>query len=267
LDFESINPFEDILDLDFLVKDSRLNWTDEQLFTLIANNANANLWISISNNCPIEILKKYLLQYIDNLDWTSLSFRIDDEFLVQNAIKFPWKFEVVSAKDDISIEVIKKLLLIPEIKEHEWDWERIMPNLDIDFIKANINLVDFDLYLQTQTNGKIVKQLIVHYPSKKWDWFFISTYYDLLYILENINVFSKFLNLKNLIKRVFLLEKDIELFSKSADFINLLSEAKESTLKDYQPNHANYFWTDQLIDLLEPTGYLTWKSGNYITSF
>lgn len=143
LDYESIIPFEDLLELDSLVKDTRLSWNDKQLFFFIAENANANQWFSISNHCSIDVLKLHLETFSEKLDWTSLSLRIDDDFLIQNATKFPWNFEVVSAKEDISLEVIKILLLIPELKEQEWDWDRIMPQLDFEFIKANIDMLDF----------------------------------------------------------------------------------------------------------------------------
>lgn len=267
LNYESIIPFEDLLDFDSLVKDNRLSWKDEKLFSFIADNANANQCVSISNHCPIDVLKQYLQEYRDKLDWTSLSLRINDEFLIQNATKFPWNFEVVSAKEDISIEVIKVLLLIPELKMQEWDWDRIMPLLDFEFIKTNIDAIDFELSELTKTDIDNIKPLLAKYPSKRWNWLFISTDYDLPYILDNILIFNSFLNLKNVINRVFLSENDIKLFCQSADFIDVLSGAKESALRDYQPNQANYIWTEQLIDLLERTGYLTWESGSYISGF
>ena len=267
LDYETIIPFEDLLELDSLVKDNRLNWNDDQLFSFIADNANANQWFSISNHCPIDVLKQYLQPFSDKLDWTSLSLRIDDDFLIQNATKFPWNFEVVSAKEDISIEVIKNLLLIPELKKQEWDWDRIMPQLDFEFVKANIDKIDFELSELTKTNIDKIKPLLVKYPTKRWNWLFISTDYDLPYILENILNFSNSLNLKNVINRAFISENDIELFCQSSNFVKVISEAKESTLKDYQPNQANYFWTEQLVDFLESTGYLNWESGSYVDGF
>lgn len=267
LDYKAIIPFEDLLELDSLVKDNRLAWNDKQLFTFIAENANANQWYSISNHCPIDILKQYLQTFKDKFDWTSLSLRVDDDFLIQNATKFPWNFETISAKEDISIEVIKTLLLIPELKEQEWDWDSIMPQLDFDFIKSNIDSVNFELSELTKTNLNDVKFLIALYPTKRWNWLYISTDYDLLYILDNILIFGKYLNLKNVINRAFVSENETKLFCLSTDFRQILSKAKETTLRDYQPNQANYFWTEQLINLLETIGFLTWESGKYILGF
>lgn len=267
LDYKAIIPFEDLLELDSLVKDNRLAWNDKQLFTFIAENANANQWYSISNHCPIDILKQYLQTFKDKFDWTSLSLRVDDDFLIQNATKFPWNFETISTKEDISIEVIKTLLLIPELKNQEWDWDNIMPQLDFEFIKINIERIDFELSELTKINIDEVKPLIVQYPEKKWDWSYISSEYDLPYILDDILTFGKFLNLKNVINRAFVSKEYVNLFCNSEDFKVVLTELRETSLKDYSPNREKYIWNAELIDLLGITGFLTWESGTYTIGF
>lgn len=267
LDYKTIIPFEDLLDLDSLVKDNRFVWNDKQLFAFIAENANANQWYSISNHCPIDILKQYLQTFKDKFDWTSLSLRVDDDFLIQNATKFPWNFETISTKEDISIEVIKTLLLIPELKNQEWDWDSIMPQLDFEFIKINIDRIDFELSGLTKTNIDEVKPLIVQYPEKKWNWSYISSEYDLPYILDDILTFGKFLNLKNIINRAFVSSEYVNLFCNSEDFKVVLAELRETSLKDYSPNREKYIWNTELIDLLGITGFLTWESGTYTIGF
>lgn len=267
LDYETIIPFEDLLDLDLLVKDSRLVWGDNSLFSFVANNSDANQWFDISNNCPIDVLKLYMDEYKEDLDWTSLSLRIDDDFLIQNATKYSWNFEAISAKENISIKVIKTLLLIPELKEQEWDWDTIMPQLDFEFIKKNINKVDFELLELTNTNINAVKPLVSLYPTKKWDWLYIATEYDLSYLLENISEFSKYLNLVEIANRAFTSKDDVFSFCRSEDFKEVLSKAKESKLSNYFPSQADYIWSETLIDLLESIGYLTWESGKYTLGF
>ena len=116
LDYDTITPFEDLLELDSLVKDTRLVWKDERFFIFIAEKANANQWHTISYQCPIEVIKIYIEKHAEKWDWTSLSLRIDDKFLIEKATKYPWKFEAISAKEDINIDVLKILLLIPELE-------------------------------------------------------------------------------------------------------------------------------------------------------
>ena len=193
--------------------------------------------------------------------------RIDDDFLIQNAKIFPWNFEAISAKEDISIDVLKTLLLIPELKEKEWDWDNIMPQLDYEFIKANIDNIDFELSELTIANNVNIRNLIASYPEKRWDWACISNEYDLSFILSNIVNFKSFVNLKIVINRAFISEDDINLFCSSDDFKKVLLFAKNSILKDYSPNQSKYIWKDQLISLLETTGFLIWESGRYTSGF
>lgn len=267
LDYQTIIPFEDLLELDSLIKDNRLVWSDALLFQFIAENADANQWYSVSNHCPLEIIKMNIQRYSDKWDWTSISMRIDDDFLIQNAKIFPWNFEAISAKEEISIEVIKTLLLIPELKEQEWDWDNIMPQLDYEFIKVNIESIDFELSALTKTNNTDIRNLIAIYPDKKWDWTYISNEYDLSYILSNIFNFQLFVNLKTVINRAFISANEINLFCSSDNFRKVLLFAKNTTLKDYSPNQSKYIWTEQLISLLEMTGFLIWESGRITSGF
>lgn len=266
LDYETIIPFEDLLDLDSLILDKRLVWNDKKLFTYLAQNANADQWFAISNECPVEILKLYFNKYKSELDWTTLSSRIDDDFLINNATHFPWNYGVISAKEDISIEVVKTLLLIPELKEEEWDWDVIMPQLDFQFIKSNIDKVNFELGELTK-NISDAAPLISKFPSKKWDWIFISNDYDLSYILENVLNFSEHLNLINTLNRAFTSSEHVELYCNSQSLKEVLAKYKEDKLMSYAPNQLNYVWSESLINLLESSGYLTWASGNYTLGF
>jgi hypothetical protein len=267
LNYHTIIPFEELLEIDSLIKDKRLVWGDDKLFKFIAENTNADQWFALSNNCPIDILKTHFTEYQENLDWTSLSLGIDNNFLIQNATNYPWNFKAISSKEDVSIEVIKTLLLIPELKEKEWDWEMIMPQLDLDFIKSNIAKVNFELIEFTKSNIEVAKPLIIEYPTKKWDWTLISMEYDLLYLLENIRNFSMHLNLLSTINRAFISKKDVLSFCRSVEFVEVLKEAKENKLSFFTVNQCDYLWSNTLINLLERTGYLTWESGNYALGF
>jgi len=267
LDYKTIIPFEDLLEISSLIIDKRLVWSDSKLFTFIAENSNADQWYSISNECPIEILKLYLNEYKEQLDWTTLSKRVDDEFLIQNSTIYPWSFEAISRKEDLNIEVIKSLLLVSKLKEEEWDWDVIMPQLDFEFIKSNIDKVNFELAEFTKTNILDAQKLISQYPSKKWDWTYISNEYDLSYILENISKFSKHLNLINTLNRAFSSKSHVQSFCLSTDLQTTLVKAKEDKLRNFTANQSNYVWSEDLIDLLENTEYLTWQSGNYAFGF
>lgn len=267
LDYETIIQFEDLLDLNSLVKDDRIVWHDEKLFLFIAERADANQWHSISNYCSIEVIKSYIGQYQERWDWGSLSLRIDDQFLIDNAAAFPWNFEVLSAKENISIDIVKRLLLIPELKEQEWDWDSIMPQLEIDFIRDNINCINFELSELTKQNNLDIQKLITKYPDKKWDWIYISSEYELNFILKNIITFKPFLDFRNIIKRAFTSKEYVKLFCESINFKDALAELRDSKLRSYSSDRENYAWNFQLIDFLESIDYLKWESGVYTAGF
>jgi len=267
LDYKTIIPFEDLLDLGSLIKDTRLVWTDSQLFKFIADSADATEWFAISNHCSIEVIKSHIDKYKDKWDWTSLSKRIGDDFLIDNATNYPWNFEAISSREDISIEVIKILLLVPELKEQEWDWDIIMSQLDFEFIKTNIGKVDFELSELTVSYSNEVQPLIVQYPDMKWDWAYISAKYELSFILNNILNISKYIQIKKIIDRAFTSVEYVDLFCYSVDFKGLIEKSRETVLRDYSPNQAEYLWSSQLIDFLEKTNLLTWESGNYTFGF
>ena len=267
LDFETIIPFEDLLELDSLIEDKRLVWSDNKIFNFIAENANANQWYEISNHCPVDVLKSHINECSNDLDWTTLSLRFDDEFIVQYPTAYPWNFEVLATKENISIDIIKTLLLIPELKEKEWDWDIIMPQLDFGFIQSNIDKVDFELSELTKSNTTEIQSLISDYPSKNWDWLYVSDEYALLYILENITKLSEYLNLQKVLDRAFTSSEYSDLFCNSLDFERTIIEAKENKLSSFSPNMSDYIWSDSLVDLLERTKYLTWESGRFISGF
>lgn len=266
LNYDTIIPFEEVLDLDYLIKDNRLVWNDIKLFHFIAERSEGNQWSSISEYCPIEILKQYFGKYSEELDWFSISSRIDEGFLIEKAISFPWDFDVVCKREDISLECIKKLLLIPELKEQEWDWERIMPKLDIDFIKENIENIDFDLYEITQNRAEDFKPIIIKYPHKRWNWEYISSEYELDYILSNLIILKDYMKIKKILHRAFSSLDYVEHFIDSAELKQIITEKKE-VLSDYSPNQLQYIWGDNLIDLLQETGYLRWESTAYTLGF
>ena len=284
LDYKTISPFEDIIELDDLIKDRRLCWNDDELFSFIFKNADADQISLLSNYCPIDIIKKHIADDGTSWDWVALSKRIDGEFILNNPLYkedkelktklSPWNYEIISSREDVDIETIKSLLQKPDLNDVEWNWDIIMPQLDFNFIKNHIDEVDFDLMELTKEETESVKQLIRNFPSKRWDYQYISENYDLDFILENIQKFSFYsdetvfsrLNLKTILNRAFSSVDYSEKYCKSTDLRAVISLCKDS-LSDYTANTSDYVWSSALISFLEDEGFLTWPSGHFIDGF
>ncbi|MGI6717941.1 MAG: hypothetical protein ACOX4D_02115 [Bacteroidales bacterium] len=252
LDYKTIAPFEDILVLDDLIPDKRLAWDDEALFALITENADANQISLISTHCPINTIKKHIEDGNIQWDWLVLSQRIDENFILEKP-SLNWNFEIISSRKDISIDTIKSLLENPNLQNTEWNWDNIMPQLDFEFIKNNIQNVNFDLFELTTKNNEEVKKLICQNVNKKWDWSFISNEYDLGFILDHIKIFSytqentkkNYLNLKIIIDRAFHSQQFAEIYLTSSIFKDILI-ANKSSLSNYSTNTVDFFMEPKL---------------------
>lgn len=161
LDYNSLKPFEDIIEWGKIVKDGRYCWNDHDLFDMLSNNIDANIWQDISSICPIEDIKIYVMISSENWDWNILSARIDGSFIVENSSNYPWNFDVVVHNTNVTKEDIEKLLVDPNLTSVQWLWKEIMPLLSNNFIIKHIDNVSFDLSILTESEPDLVKSLIL----------------------------------------------------------------------------------------------------------
>lgn len=266
LDYKTILPFEDILNIGDLIKDDRLIWSDNELFLFLSKNADADQSTLISSFCPLEIIKKHINV---RWDWIVLSQRFDMHFIVENPL-LPWDFEIVSSREDVNIEDIKLLLQDKRVQNADWNWEEIMPKLDFDFIEKNINDVDFDFYMLTRTGTDAVKELVFRYPNKKWDWSYISNEYDLEFLLSFLSVLSQSanccLNLNAVIDRAFHSPQYASDYCSSVEFREVVNNNR-SSISIYSINKSDFLWSDSLIEFFEGVGLLSWPSGTFTDGF
>lgn len=258
LDFNSLIKFKDLLNFKQLISDKRLLWSDEKLVDYIFEISNGEEWINISENCDIGILQNNIDSIINKVDWTILTRRADNGFIIKSIEEFPWDFAEISRIKDI--DFIKLLLLNYKLVNNEWDWDELEDRLDFNFIKENIEYIDFHLYDITKNNIDDSVNLIPIYPDKKWDWKFISNEYDLKFILSNLEIISIYFEINIVINRIF---SDFDLkkgFLNSPIFETLLIQEKTSRLKNYSVTTQNYFWNIQLVDYLDKINYIAWSN-------
>lgn len=258
LNYECLAPFEDIIEWNKVVKDTRFCWNDPALFKMLSRNIDANIWHDVSAICPTEEVKTYLRDASDDWDWSVLSARIDGKYIAENASKFPWDFDTVIHNAQVKIEDIERLLVDPNLTSVNWIWTDIMPSLSNEFVIEHIDDVSFDLSLITEKNPELVKSMILDYPDKAWNWAYISESYDLNYILENIELLFKRLNLKSIITRVFSSDEYAQLFRQSDVFKKELCSIHNSSVSTFNVNTLELSWSKETIDFLEEVGLLSW---------
>ena len=258
LDYNSLKPFEDIIEWGKIVKDGRYCWNDHNLFNMLSNNIDANIWHDVSSICPTEDIKNYVTISSENWDWTILSARIDGAFIAENSSNYPWNFDVVVHNTNVTKEDIEKLLVNPNLTSVQWPWKEIMPRLSNDFVIKHIDNISFDLSILTESDPDLVESLILQYPDKTWDWEHISRTYNLGYILKNINLLSKRLNMHTVTIRALSSEEFAYQYCQSQSFKEELKNNIKTSLSPFNVNTSNLIWSNEIIDMLEEIGVLSW---------
>lgn len=258
LDYESLKPFEDIIEWGKIVKDDRYSWNDHELFHMLTDNIDANIWHDVSSICPTEYIKEYVRESFESWDWDILSARIEGSFITENASNYPWNFDIVIHNTNVKIENLEILLINPNLTSVQWQWKDIMPSLSKDFVVRYIDDVSFDLSIITESDPSLVESLILQYPDKSWDWNHISRTYDLGYILSNINLLSKRLNMQILTMRALSSEEFADQYCQSQNFKEELKNIVETSLSPFNVNSQKLQWNCEIIDMLEQIGLLSW---------
>lgn len=269
LDYKALQPFEDIIEIDQLIEDPRLVWSDPQLLQLIISQCDADRWHSLSKHCDVEVLKNIIPNHIQDLDWGALTLRFDSQYISTHSTDYPWDKYTLFARTPVEKELIQKFLVehsFPEGNDDDqWDWDDVLPIVGIDFIVQHLGDIPFDLTDITKELDDTQRQYIVTNPDARWDWQFIVTEYPLDFIVSNIAVLYPHINMQILVQRIF---TDYELASLYATSQPLKDSIRVSELPlRFNANSLDFIWADEIIDFFESCGLISWPSTTYQKGF
>lgn len=259
LNLETLQPYYKYWNVSEIISNERFVWNDAILFNLIQEKSTGNDWIQISKCCPLDVLQNYIPKYISSWDWTILSYRCEDEFIARKITDYPWDFSILS--QERNIEFLKPLIVRPDLQDKDWDWEEIIPKLDIPFIVDNLSILDLDLSLITEDVLESFPQAILNYPCKKWDWKYISCNAPIQFIFTNLSIFGHYLLLEEIIDRIFVDGYFADKFCQSSEFKKIATNQNLSS--SYNANLKDFCWTPTMIDWLESFNLISWKSTSH----
>lgn len=268
LNFHSLEPYFELVDYEELTKDSRTVWADSKLFKVIIERATATCWRNISRHCDIAVLRDVIDEHVDTLDWPILSERIDDSYLIDTFLMYPWDLEVLSVDFNRKVEVIEKLILLQKQTVEDWNWEELGTRLSRDFVLSHLDLVKVNLASYTNDSDD-VRMAILRYSDKRWDWDKIESEFCLEFIYNNIAVLGSHLGLTKLFDRVFTDSEWGPKFACNPRFETIISEASkdDGSLSSAIFNDKDYIWTTDIIELFLNNGLLCWNSSPYMKGF
>lgn len=266
--YNTLSPYFELVDFEELTKDNRTEWLDEDLFSVITNRSNQTCWRNISRFCNIEVLYKNIDFIKEKIDWPIFSTRVDDSFLVNTFINYPWDLEVISEDPKRDIKVIEQLILLQKDTEEDWNWDSLEQRLSSEFVLSHLDLVNVNLSRYTEDNSD-VHNAILNNIEQRWDWEKIETSFDLDFILYNILALAHQLTFDHLFDRVFTDESWATRYATSEDFKIAISTACENDgpLASSIYNDKNYIWTPVVIDMFSTFGLISWASTPYMKGF
>lgn len=269
LDYKALQPFEDIIEVDQLITDSRLVWTDPQLLQLIISRCDADLWLSLSYYCDVEVLKNIIPDHIQDLNWEAMTLRLDSQYISTHSTDYPWNKYLLLARTPVEKELIEKFLVehsFPKGKDDDqWDWDDVLPIVGMDFVTQHLNDIPFDLTDITKKLDDTQRQYIVTNPDARWDWQFVVTEYPIDFIVSNIAVLYPHINMQILVQRIF---ADNKLASHYATSQPLKDSIRASKLPlRFNANSLEFVWTDEIIDFFESCRLISWPSTTYQSGF
>jgi hypothetical protein len=268
LNYGELEPYVDLVDYEELTKDSRTVWADPRLFDVIVNRATTTCWKNITRNCDIDVLRGHISEYVDVLYWPIMTERIDDSFLIDNFLIYPWDLEVLS--EDVTREdsVIERLILIQKETDEDWNWEELEKRLSQDFVLSHLDIVKVNLASYTTESENVCKAILSN-SDKRWDWNKVENEFSLDYIYNNINILGDYFGLVRLFDRVFTDSKWAKMFAQNVAFNNVVKKASQDggVLSSAIFNDKEYLWSNDIIDLLSQNGLLCWQSTPYMRGF
>jgi hypothetical protein len=266
--YDSLKPYFDLINYEELTKDSRVVWTDSKLFKVIVRNASAICWKNISRNCDINMLRENIKDYSNYLDWTILTERIDDTFLIKNFLRYPWDLDILSGDYNRNDAVIEQLILLQKETEEDWNWNELENRLSQKFILAHLDIVKVNLASYTN-DSEDIRKAILRNTNKRWDWNKIESEFSLDFIYDNISILGIHFGLIKLFDRVFTSPTWCAKFVSSNSFLDIIKHAsvEGGALSSAIFNDKEYLWSCDIIDLLCSNNLLCWQSTQYMKGF
>lgn len=274
LNYNALHPFEDIIQFNEIIKDSRIDWHDPKLLDFLIEHCDTDGWQLLSEYCSTDVLEELCPQYQDKLNWGNLTLRLSEDFLINNSSVYPWEKDLLTVRHNTSAKLIQHFLVesfsdANKVDEwFKWDWSEVYPFLDKGFIKSHIQEIPFDLTLFTKEIDSDDYDLISLYPNATWSWEYIASEFPESFILKGIDLCWNHCNKNVLLERLFFDNEEVRNESLSSIRLKaVIGESSDTEKSSLCFNTKSYDWTDELIEYFESVGLIKWETEGYKIGF
>lgn len=269
---QDVKKYIDLWNWKELAGNPKVDWHSKEIFQLFRQNGDGSIWNIISEKVPVENIKAVVWEYADYWNWTTLTQRIDNNFIQEQIEELNWDFEELSYKEPL---FVTSLLSKQTLKERDWDWDYLSRKLPNDFIEDHIEDFPWNFYSITEERSDILRNLlrksgtsnstyagVLH--SKQWNWAWISSKSAEKFLYENILSFAAKIDWHIVLNRFF---NDPEIIAKCLNDESFKTNFARYLPGNYIAAHQKYLWTKDLIDFFEQQNLIQWESTPYIRGF
>jgi len=262
---EFLEHFMGFIDWQIIFSSGKFKWDISSIVKLVDWQIS---WLDISENCPLEILFGSMERLKQDVDWSVITQRCDNAYILSLLDKYEWDFEILLSRMSIAEfrEHFEKLILCDGV-----DLETFYVDLDKEFIIQNIEkLPEITDFIMSQREELLYK-LIPIYNHLDWNWNRFSTTVSLALILDKMNTVLEFLDIDIILMRVYTEADSISdemleylLNNVSEDFDYLLNSQTRLILTHSQiellDSENKIYWGNERVKGFEVNANQEWNS-------
>lgn len=197
LSVDYLSTYLDLLEWREILQSDKFQWNENSIQQLAEWGIS---WLDISEYCPIQDLFECIQRFQDDLDWTIISDRCDNEFILATLDHYNWNLDILLSR--LSIEEFQnhfeKLIVLEGI-----DLDKFYLELDDDFLIKNIEKLPGVTNLIITQRHHLLSKLIPDYLELGWDWDRCSAVVPIQFLLENIHVLISKVDVNIILNRLF----------------------------------------------------------------
>jgi len=186
---EDIANYKDLWNWKELAENTKVDWSNQKVFKLFQENGDGSIWNTISETTPIESIKPVIEEYAEYWNWTELTKRLDDDFIILQFDNLNWDLEELSYKESLLVQD----LLIRQRQKLINFWGNEIENnlLGNDIIRELAEYKKFDITnITTEKQRDLLKTTVLEtLRTDGWDWIYLSKTLSNYFIESHIDEF------------------------------------------------------------------------------
>lgn len=197
LTIDRLQDYLDLVDWKSILTSIKFIWSDSTILRLIDCEVS---WLDISRNCPLEVLLETSEAVRNNIDWTVITERCENDLILALVDKYDWDLDILISR-----------LTIDEFREHfqkiiyfdNLELDRFYQELDEEFIVHNFELLPGITDFVISSRQDLLDSLLPKFKHLDWNWERFTSTVSIHFIQHNIKDVSEYADIDTVLLRFY----------------------------------------------------------------